>query len=189
MIAATDIERARAVRIEDEIKRRGIKLKRQSAELVGPCPMCGGRDRFAVNTRKQVWNCRRCEVGDDVRADVIGLVQLIWLVELAMRSRTLCCSMWHFRTASKASHQVLGLDSSSIRPNAWRWVEIAVVRCRTKATCVTTLVGDGPRKPMPLAKPEKSDGHEEEKRNLDLAEAIWRETSPLRPDAVAYLLC
>jgi hypothetical protein len=40
MIANTDIERARAVPIEDEVARRGIKLKRQGAELVGPCPVC-----------------------------------------------------------------------------------------------------------------------------------------------------
>jgi phage/plasmid primase-like uncharacterized protein len=61
-------ERAHCVPIEDEIKRRGIELKRQGAELVGPCPVCGGRDRFGVNTRKQVWNCRKCNVGGDVIA-------------------------------------------------------------------------------------------------------------------------
>jgi hypothetical protein len=39
MIANTDIERARAVRIEDEIARRGI-VERPCAEFVGPCPVC-----------------------------------------------------------------------------------------------------------------------------------------------------
>jgi phage/plasmid primase-like uncharacterized protein len=68
--AATDIERARAVRIEDEIACRGIKLKRQGAELAGSCPVCGGDDRFAINTKKQVWNCRGYGGGD-----VIKLVQ------------------------------------------------------------------------------------------------------------------
>jgi hypothetical protein len=72
MIAATDIERARAVRIEDEIARRGIQLKRASAELVGPCPVCGGDDRFAIHTKKQLWNCRKCEVGGN---DAISLVR------------------------------------------------------------------------------------------------------------------
>jgi phage/plasmid primase-like uncharacterized protein len=71
MIAADDIERARAVRIEDEIARRSIKLKRVGAELIGPCPLCAGTDRFAVNIKKSVWNCRGCTKG----GDVIALVQ------------------------------------------------------------------------------------------------------------------
>jgi Protein of unknown function (DUF3631)/CHC2 zinc finger len=62
--------RARAVPIEHEIDRRGIKL-RGAVERVGPCPKCGGEDRFAINTKKGVWNCRGCGVG----GDVIELVQ------------------------------------------------------------------------------------------------------------------
>ena len=57
--------KARAVRIEDEIVRRGIKL-RGKIERVGPCPKCGGEDRFSINTKKGVWNCRQCGVGGDV---------------------------------------------------------------------------------------------------------------------------
>jgi hypothetical protein len=68
MSAAFDawVDRARAVHIEDVIERRGIKLRRQGVELVGPCPKCGGEDRFAINIKKQVFNCRHCEVGGDV---------------------------------------------------------------------------------------------------------------------------
>jgi hypothetical protein len=66
MIAADDIEHARAVPIEHEIARRGTKLTRAGAELVGPCPLCGGTDRFSINTRKKVFNCRGCNVGGDV---------------------------------------------------------------------------------------------------------------------------
>jgi DNA primase len=66
------IERARVVRIEDEIARRGLRLKRAgAAERVGPCLVCGGHDRFSINTRKQLWNCRHCGKG----GDVIALVQ------------------------------------------------------------------------------------------------------------------
>jgi hypothetical protein len=60
------IEKARMVPIEGELQRRGIKLKRAGKELVGPCPKCGGDDRFAVNVPKQVWHCRSCGVGGDV---------------------------------------------------------------------------------------------------------------------------
>jgi hypothetical protein len=64
MIPATDIERARSVRIEDEIARRGITLKPEGAERIGPCPVCGGRNRFSINIRKQVFNCRGAVGGD-----------------------------------------------------------------------------------------------------------------------------
>jgi hypothetical protein len=71
MIAPEDIEHARDMPIEDEIARRGTKLTRAGAELVGPCPLCGGTDRFSINPRKRVFNCRGCDVG----GDVIKLVQ------------------------------------------------------------------------------------------------------------------
>ena len=40
-------------------------------ERFGSCPVCGGKDRFSVNVRKNVWNCRGCDKGGH---DVIGLV-------------------------------------------------------------------------------------------------------------------
>lgn len=45
-------------------------LRREGHELVGPCPQCGGRDRFGINLRKGLFLCRRCEA----RGDGIGLV-------------------------------------------------------------------------------------------------------------------
>jgi hypothetical protein len=51
--------------IEDEVARRGIKLVGRD-ERVGPCPACGGRDRFSINVKKQIWNCRGCAKGGDV---------------------------------------------------------------------------------------------------------------------------
>jgi hypothetical protein len=54
------------VPIVDEIRRRGINnLKRVGAEYVGPCPRCGGEDRFAVHIQKNLFNCRNCNVGGD----------------------------------------------------------------------------------------------------------------------------
>src|SRR5436305_15198625 len=57
--------RARAVPIADEVHRRNLKLKRVGDELVGPCPKCAGDDRFAVNIKKKLWNCRGCNIGGD----------------------------------------------------------------------------------------------------------------------------
>jgi hypothetical protein len=59
------VQCARAVPIEREIDRRRIKL-RGEIERVGPCPRCGGDDRFSINTKKRVWNCRVCGIGGDV---------------------------------------------------------------------------------------------------------------------------
>jgi hypothetical protein len=61
------VERARAVPIESEIARRGgLGLKRKGKELIGPCPRCGGDDRFAVSLAKQVFLCRQCGAKGDV---------------------------------------------------------------------------------------------------------------------------
>jgi DNA primase len=62
------VQRARAVPIENEIERRGVTLRRVGLERVGACPKCGGDDRFSINTKKQVWNCRECEKGGDAIA-------------------------------------------------------------------------------------------------------------------------
>ena len=48
-------------------------LVRTGGELVGPCPGCGGKDRFSINPRKDVIFCRRC----DAKGDQIALVQLV----------------------------------------------------------------------------------------------------------------
>jgi putative DNA primase/helicase len=59
------VARARNVPIEDEIARRGIKL-RGKVEREGSCPVCGGTDRFSINVKKRVFNCRGCGKGGDV---------------------------------------------------------------------------------------------------------------------------
>jgi putative DNA primase/helicase len=69
MIDTDTIALARDVRIEDEIARRGIRL-RGKIDRCGPCPVCAGTDRFSINVRKQVFNCRGCNKGGDVIAMV-----------------------------------------------------------------------------------------------------------------------
>jgi hypothetical protein len=55
---------ARDRSLEDECARRNIALKRVSAaERAGPCPICGGTDRFSINIRRQLFNCRGCGAG------------------------------------------------------------------------------------------------------------------------------
>lgn len=65
MIEAPAIAEARAMPIAEAARLYVPDLKRCGAELVGPCPVCGGRDRFAVHLRRNIWNCRGCERGGD----------------------------------------------------------------------------------------------------------------------------
>ena len=70
MIDAELIVRAHGADIVAQAERLGDALKRVSAsELAGACPRCGGRDRFAVNLRKRLWNCRGCGTGGDAHLD------------------------------------------------------------------------------------------------------------------------
>jgi hypothetical protein len=84
MSSAEKIARAHDVRIEDELARRGIHLRGKN-ERFGPCPKCGGDDRFSINVAKQVFNCRGCETG----GDVIDLVQHLDGVDFTSACATL----------------------------------------------------------------------------------------------------
>jgi hypothetical protein len=59
--------------------------RRYGAEWVGPCPVDGGRDRFGVNIREGLWNCRGCRVG----GDVFDLIQHVFNVDFAEALRML----------------------------------------------------------------------------------------------------
>ena len=68
------IQQAHAIPMTELVERLDIQgLVRTSGELVGPCPGCGGKDRFSINPAKGVINCRRC----DARGDQIALVRLV----------------------------------------------------------------------------------------------------------------
>ena len=75
MSAAEDprLEEARAIPVSEVAARLDVPgLRRWGAELVGPCPACGGTDRFAINDRRGVYNCRACGGGDG-----LSLVRLV----------------------------------------------------------------------------------------------------------------
>lgn len=68
-------ERARGADILLTAQKLGARLKKIVAnEYAGPCPRCGGSDRFSVNTRKRVFNCRG---SDESGGDVIDMVRYV----------------------------------------------------------------------------------------------------------------
>lgn len=77
------ITRARDVSFAEACDRLKIPdAPKGKTEYQGPCPAEGGKDRFSVNRKKGVWNCRGCSTGG---YDGIGLAA--HLVGLDLRNR------------------------------------------------------------------------------------------------------
>lgn len=79
---------AKALPMSEIVDRLGIAgLKPMSGELVGPCPICGGRDRFAINLARGAFLCRQCELRGGDQVALVGQVMgvgfkdaLAWLM-------------------------------------------------------------------------------------------------------------
>jgi hypothetical protein len=82
------IAEARALSVSGVIDRLGVAgLRPAGLEMTGPCPLCGGRDRFGVHLKTGVFLCRKCGIkGGDViqlARELLGvdfLAALDWLV-------------------------------------------------------------------------------------------------------------
>lgn len=65
---------AKAMPVSEVVARLELaNLVRTGGELVGPCPQCGGRDRFSVNLQNGMFQCRK-ECGPHAKGDQIALV-------------------------------------------------------------------------------------------------------------------
>jgi hypothetical protein len=81
------LEEARAMSMLEVADRLAIgKLRIAGDERVGPCPLCGGDDRFSISLSKKIFRCRKCNPsgGDQVELvrHVMGLdfkAALAWL--------------------------------------------------------------------------------------------------------------
>lgn len=75
----------------DLIALAGVALKKVATsgggEYAGPCPMCGGRDRFRVQAARGLWLCRKCT--DGKWRDAIALQMLIYGESFAEAIHTL----------------------------------------------------------------------------------------------------
>jgi hypothetical protein len=99
-ITDDDIAQAKARAIKDVAFT--AKPKQVGKYLVGPCPICGGDDRF--NTKGKVWFCRICAQG----GDVIELVMAIERCGFADAVRKLASGSTSYHknsTAAQAQRQ------------------------------------------------------------------------------------
>ncbi|MEM1376163.1 MAG: CHC2 zinc finger domain-containing protein [Pseudomonadota bacterium] len=62
------VDEARRFPVLEVARRFGAKLRQSGDEHIGPCPACGGHDRFGINTRKNVFSCRAAGQGGDAIA-------------------------------------------------------------------------------------------------------------------------
>ncbi|MDZ7824152.1 MAG: P4 alpha zinc-binding domain-containing protein [Ahrensia sp.] len=60
----------------------GVTLKRSGQEMVGPCPVVGGTDGFAIHRTKWLWNSRRGGIGGKT---AIGLAAFCLGVDVTTR--------------------------------------------------------------------------------------------------------
>lgn len=60
------------------------KLGRGS-ELAGPCPVCGGNDRFSINVRENLFNCRKCGIAGSGVIDLVMKTEEVSFVEACER--------------------------------------------------------------------------------------------------------
>jgi phage/plasmid primase-like uncharacterized protein len=74
MISATDIELTRAADSLAILARRGITLTGRRGWRCGPCPTCGGDDRFAVHPGKGAFNCRGCGASGGSTIDLVAFL-------------------------------------------------------------------------------------------------------------------
>jgi hypothetical protein len=69
------VDKASAADVAAIAARYGFKGRPSATgEAVGPCPGCGGDDRFSLNIKKNVWRCRQGG-GDPIGGDAVALVR------------------------------------------------------------------------------------------------------------------
>lgn len=87
-INADHLDCARAVATAQVLWERGIvkTLKGRGGKMAGPCPNCGGKDRFGVNLKRGLWNCRHCATGG---GDAISLIKFLDGVDFRRAVETL----------------------------------------------------------------------------------------------------
>ena len=74
------VDQARNADILATAQSLGVRVKKNgTTEWTGPCPVCGGTDRFSINIKKRIFNCRKCGLTGNVIALVQGITGAAFL--------------------------------------------------------------------------------------------------------------
>lgn len=106
-----------------ELLRPHVPLRKvartNGGEFAGPCPFCGGRDRFRVWPAKWRWWCRQCER----KGDAIAFVQQLYKVGF----RDACDRLGCPSNGSASSRVGLGYRKSPVaKSGPLRWQELGL---------------------------------------------------------------
>lgn len=124
-------------------------------EAVGPCPACGGTDRFSIVRRSGVWNCRHCGGG----ADGLALVARVRHLDLGRQEGFLAAC------EEIAGPAPTGAVVTDAQRAAWA-AEAAAARARAEAE-------------RQAAEAAETDWRETERAR---AFALWRDAAPMADD-------
>lgn len=79
---------AKAIPIREVVDRLDIVgLRPAGRELSGPCPLCGGRDRFNINLATHAFLCRQCDIKG---GDTVALAQAVLGCDFKSALSALC---------------------------------------------------------------------------------------------------
>jgi hypothetical protein len=126
------VDRARDCDMLKLAELHGAKLSRygHSGEYVGACPVCAaGRDRFSINSKKGVFNCRVCGKGGHGPVDLEMFLGGCEFVE-AVKRLTNTTSLSGLRPATKKSDAAIAYERKRERDEeeqhetaSWLWAQ------------------------------------------------------------------
>jgi hypothetical protein len=79
------VDRARCTNIGAILAQRNVRLHGRGHAFKGACPRCGGTDRFAVHTGKQLFFCRQCGIKGHGSIDLIMALDSVDFVDAVER--------------------------------------------------------------------------------------------------------
>jgi CHC2 zinc finger len=120
------IELARSADLLKVAQKYGARVKKTgTAEFAGPCPSCLGTDRFSINVKKQVFNCRRCGGA----GNVIGFVE--WIRGIGFVEA--CEEITGIPRPDRSRDETQEDRAARLRMNADRKAEIARIQAQERA--------------------------------------------------------
>jgi len=121
-------------------QRYGVTLRRAAVnEFEGPCPVCGGDDRFAINIKKRTWLCRHCGgVGNkNGGKGAIDLVMHVEKCDFTAAVQKLTGASWTPSRAPGPIPAAVRAEAIDERPEAER----ALLSARRILSQITPLIG------------------------------------------------